>query len=71
MVALSVLLTVFIKSGLVASSGILSEREGFAASAHIVETALARGLERFVCSHGLLEVHPVLSSIAKLLLLSW
>ena len=68
MVGHCVLLTVFLECGSVSGGGVLSKCERFGSAAHLVVTDLARGFESFIGLETLLEVHPVLRCVAKLLL---
>ena len=70
MVGLRVLLTVLLECGRVSSRGVLSKCERLCSAAHFVVTDLARGFECIICREVLLEIHPVLSRVAKLLLLT-
>ena len=70
MVGHRVLLTVLLECGRVSSRGILPKCERLCTAAHFVVTDLARGLESFICREVLLEIHPILSRVAKLLLLT-
>ena len=69
MVRIGVLLTVLLHRRRIPRRRILPQRERLRASAHLVVTDLTSGFESFVGCEALLEIHPVLCSIAELFLL--
>ena len=68
MVGHRVLLTVFLECSGVSCRGVLPKCERFSSSAHLIVTDLASRFESFIGLEVLLEIHPVLRRVAKLLL---
>ena len=68
MVSVGVLGTVLLKSGLVTCETSLLQGKWILSSAHLVEANSVGSLEGLSGLEARLEVHPVLSGIAKLLL---
>ena len=67
-VRVGVFLTVLLHRRSVPRRRILSQRERLFAGAHLVVTDLTSGFESFVGCETLLEIHPVLGSVAELFL---
>ena len=67
-VRVGVLFTVLLHRRCISRRRVLPQRKRLRAGAHLVVTDLTSGFESFVGSETLLEIHPVLCSVAELFL---